>query len=502
MTVYNYNLGIGWSSSGVEYAQLYRARCFRTAGIKARFIFTDMIRYENIAHLTEHIGFRDEEVIWLYSFFTDFQTAPSTYPLDELEKTFPGKASRIKEGNKIRTYTFEEIGTVIHVHEGIEPSTVQRVETICRGNLIRTDYYSCGRVFSEFFTPKDKQAVLCLRQFYNRDGRVAYEEMIEGEKSIFRFPDRIFYDKEGLVGYMVRSIGAGPEDLILIDRATLIGPPILKNRGDARVGVVVHAEHYNSSQTDEDNILWNNFYEYMFSNHEEVDCFITSTEAQSSLLRSQFRKYYGVSPRVCTLPVGCIDELKHPAEKRKKHAALTASRLASEKHVDWLVRAVILARKEISDLSFDIYGTGKCAEQCRRLIEEADAGAYIRLMGHTDLTEVYKTYEVYLSASGSEGFGLTLLEAAGSGLPIIGFDVPYGNVTFVHPGENGFLIEYDQDIEDRIRCLAESIVKLFKDSDQDSFRARSYQTAEDYMLSSVSSSWRRLVEEPDNDPAI
>ena len=29
MTVYNINLGIGWASSGVEYAQAYRAQLLR-----------------------------------------------------------------------------------------------------------------------------------------------------------------------------------------------------------------------------------------------------------------------------------------------------------------------------------------------------------------------------------------------------------------------------------------------------------------------------------------
>lgn len=30
MTVYNINLGIGWASSGVEYAQAYRSTIFKT----------------------------------------------------------------------------------------------------------------------------------------------------------------------------------------------------------------------------------------------------------------------------------------------------------------------------------------------------------------------------------------------------------------------------------------------------------------------------------------
>ena len=40
---------------------------------------------------------------------------------------------------------------------------------------------------------------------------------------------------------------------------------------------------------------------------------------------------------------------------------------------------------------------------------------YIHLKGHANLEKIYKNYEVYLSASTSEGFGLTLMEAIGSG---------------------------------------------------------------------------------------
>ena len=43
MTVYNINLGIGWASSGVEYAQAYRAKIFREMGQEAKFVFMDLI---------------------------------------------------------------------------------------------------------------------------------------------------------------------------------------------------------------------------------------------------------------------------------------------------------------------------------------------------------------------------------------------------------------------------------------------------------------------------
>ena len=40
MTVYNINLGIGWASSGVEYAQAYRAELLRKINQPAKFCQT------------------------------------------------------------------------------------------------------------------------------------------------------------------------------------------------------------------------------------------------------------------------------------------------------------------------------------------------------------------------------------------------------------------------------------------------------------------------------
>ena len=76
-------------------------------------------------------------------------------------------------------------------------------------------------------------------------------------------------------------------------------------------------------------------------------------------------------------------------------------------------------------------------------------GAYVRLMGQQRMDEIYKNYEAYVSASTSEGFGLTLMEAIGSGLPVIGFDVPYGNQTFIDEGENGYRIPVHDKMEKR-----------------------------------------------------
>ena len=148
-----------------------------------------------------------------------------------------------------------------------------------------------------------------------------------------------------------------------------------------------------------------------------------------------------------TIPVGSLDELKVPKKARRKHSLITASRLASEKHIDWIVDAVAKARETVKDVSLDIYGKGGEEGRIREQIKRLHCEEYVRLCGQQDLEEIYKNYEAYLSGSTSEGFGLTLMEAVGSGLPIIGFDVRYGNPNFIDDGKNGYLIPVHDNME-------------------------------------------------------
>ncbi|MCR4611980.1 MAG: accessory Sec system glycosyltransferase GtfA, partial [Lachnospiraceae bacterium] len=396
--IYNFNLGIGWASSGVEYAQSYRANILRKIDKQFKFVFTDMFVRDNIEHMTENIGFKDTEVIWLYQYFTDFRTAPVTYTLKDLEKDFEAKEYTFTREGKTARYIFpgkDNFYTVYLVDE--ESDLVHRVERVSMGFLVRKDFYTYGRVFTEYYAPKDKKAHLYLRRFFNTNGSVAFEEVIDDDSVLYRMKDTVLYSKEELVGYMVRSLGLTERDIVIIDRTTGIGQAILQNAASAKVGIVIHADHFSENNTNEDNILWNNFYEYSFSQHEHIDFYVTATDAQNVLLREQFREYKGVEPNIVTVPVGSVDELKVPKKKRKKHSLITASRLANEKHVDWLIRAVVKAREQIPDVSLDIYGKGACEKDLKSAIEEYDAGEYVRLMGQHDLTDVYIGYDAYLS---------------------------------------------------------------------------------------------------------
>ncbi|MEY8394238.1 accessory Sec system glycosyltransferase GtfA [Lachnospiraceae bacterium 45-P1] len=494
--IYNFNLGIGWASSGVEYAQSYRAVMLRNIGAEAKFIFTDMIPSENIEHLTKNIGFLDSEIIWLYTFFTDQKIAPVSYTLKDLEETLPSKGYTYTRTGKTGRIIFQGTNNFYMVYFTDEKSDrVHRVEIVSGGFLIRKDYFTYGRVFSEYYAPLDKKAHMYLRRFFNEDGTVAYEEISDDGKVMYQFPDQIFCSKEELVGYMVSRLNLTENDTLMIDRTTGIGQAILRYAGKARVGIIIHADHFSEGGTDENYILWNNYYEYSFAMDQHVDFYITATDEQNKLLKEQFLKYKGVAPTVYTIPVGSLDELKYPMANRRPYSVLTASRLASEKHIDWIIEAVVKARKTVPQLSLDIYGKGGEEQKLRELIKKHKAETYIVLRGQQNLKEVYQDYELYLSGSTSEGFGLTLMEAIGGGLPIIGFDVRYGNPTFIDDGENGYLIPVDEQMtaKEKTEALTDRLIRLFTEADLNSFHEHSYEKAERFLTKEVEQRWKAVV---------
>ncbi|WP_436961893.1 accessory Sec system glycosyltransferase GtfA [Staphylococcus xylosus] len=497
MTIYNMNYGIGWASSGVEYAQLYRAQALRGREETLKFVFLEFIKTENIQTLTKNLGFNDDEVIWLYQFFTDIKIAPSSVKLDDIIQSLNDDITKTKDEVKIKKYFFNKNSNYIVCHLKDEDSDiVDRVEYVSRGKLLRKDYYSYVRVFSEYYAPEDNMAKLYMRVFYNEDGSTAYNEYVNGDDSMFVFKDRILYSKQNFIAYFMEKLQLSQEDMILLDRSKDIGQVMIENKNQAKLGVVIHAEHYNASTTNDDYILWNNHYEYVFTNAQEIDFFITATEIQNKLLTEQFEKYNHIMPKIYTIPVGNLTTLTQSLN-RKPYSIITASRLAAEKRVDWLVKAVAIAKQQRPEITFDIYGEGAQKQALHNLIRENNAESYITLHGHVNLNQVYKNYELFLSGSTSEGFGLTLMEAIGSGLGLIGFDVNYGNPTFIEDKENGYLIPIKLNVESEseiVGKIAEAIIRFFE-NDTNDFHDTSYKVAEQFTQDAVKIQWNNLTEE-------
>ncbi|MEJ7508927.1 accessory Sec system glycosylation protein GtfA [Staphylococcus simulans] len=499
MTIYSINFGIGWASSGIEYAQSYRAKLLRQLKYKAKFVFLDFISSENIQTLTSNLGFKDDEIIWLYQYFSDIKIAPTTYTLDNLIKNIDHNVTYIEDHGKIqRLYLDNNKLTFATCYlKNENEKFVDRVEFVINGFLVRKDFFTYTRTFSEFYAPYNNYAKLYMRQFYNEDGTIAYREYIDNEESMYVMEDAQLYSKSEFIAYFMHKLQLTSKDMVILDRATEVGQSIIQNKGDSKVGVVVHAEHFNDNTIDDSNILWNNYYEYQFTNAKHIDFFITATDLQNKTLKRHFEKFTDNNPKIKTIPVGSLEKLIYPTSPRIPYSIITASRLAKEKHVDWIVKAVINAREIIPDITLDVYGQGGEFNKILEIINDNHAQNYIKLKGHVNLKYIYSNYKLFVSASQSEGFGLTLMEAVGSGLGLVGFNVNYGNPTFINHEKNGYLITKSNkqtDEKEIINNITSYIIKYFKNGPKTPEQT-SYNIAKSFLTNKVIKKWDSLIKE-------
>jgi glycosyltransferase involved in cell wall biosynthesis len=117
---------------------------------------------------------------------------------------------------------------------------------------------------------------------------------------------------------------------------------------------------------------------------------------------------------------------------------LYAGRFAPEKRLDLLLRAIPSVRQQMN-AHFVLVGTG--SQEVIELADELDVLRHVTFTGvlpEDELPLVYRAADVFALPSEAELQGMVLLEAAASGLPLVGADA-LAIPEIVRDGENGFL---------------------------------------------------------------
>ncbi|GAB3922917.1 glycosyltransferase Gtf1 [Microlunatus endophyticus] len=515
MRVFNINKAVGLASSGVEYAQKYRRDVLADiAGIDDYYVFTDYLA-TNPSRFTDRLGFERSQVLWIYNVLTGRDTLGCTLGVDDFIAMIkqPHAAPQVAPDHTDVVVSGSAVRYRIQTLPG---RLVNRVEIMISDQLVSVEHYDESLNNIEHFY----QNRLVRRTFYSPDGRLAAEQFYRpgpepGETEITRTvitPVSPLYDStiravrrrpSSFVGdvvlegrsqffqYVFARLFSRPDDVVIVDRALDVIDGIYPVIGDHRLYSIVHAEHYDLKQIEDGVLLWNNHYENVFTRPDLVDGFIVSTHRQQEVLEAQLAgRLRSEEFSVACIPVGVIKEpVGRPDYDRS--AIVTASRLADEKHIDLLIRAVAAARKVLPGLRLDIYGEGK-RDGLLAAVRETGTQDCVRLMGHQKLDGVLGSYGLYVSASTSEGFGLSLLEAMAEGLPIVGFDVDYGNRELVEPGVNGELVPWTSD-DHGVTAIADAIVKILTAGSLDDMRKQSLRKAGAYTAPNIGKLWERLL---------
>ena len=77
MTIYTFNLLVGFEPNGVDVAQASRAKMLRRLGVAAKFVFTTWPTPEKLAYYLS-LGHRDEELLFAHlGFYGSTDYGPS-----------------------------------------------------------------------------------------------------------------------------------------------------------------------------------------------------------------------------------------------------------------------------------------------------------------------------------------------------------------------------------------------------------------------------------------
>jgi glycosyltransferase involved in cell wall biosynthesis len=118
-------------------------------------------------------------------------------------------------------------------------------------------------------------------------------------------------------------------------------------------------------------------------------------------------------------------------------------RLAEEKNLVFLTRAVAEAMQQMPDAHFLAVGSGSAEGPMRQILRQAGLGDRAHFPGvlkGQDLADAYHAMDAFAFASRTETQGMVLTEAMSAGVPVIALDAP-GAREAVKDGENGALVE-------------------------------------------------------------
>ncbi|MGT2833447.1 glycosyltransferase [Streptococcus halotolerans] len=507
MTLYNFNILVGFQISGVEYAQGYRSKLLNQLDEENYYIFTELPNWEYVRRYSEVVGIPIEQLMSVHiSFLEDASLKPSV-TLSDIRHRYPhfDQADfHKKEGLHLNFYQQGKQSIAVSFLDE-ESDIVDYVTLFAEGMLLRKDIYTNRHIYSEYYSPQtidgQYQAALYRRAFLSPEGNLVYEEVIKEGNSTFVFANhRHYLTKYDLLDAFVKRLDLTEKDWLLLDRSQHFdfAQVVLKNKGKAKVAAIIHSEHYFPRNYDASYLFINYEYYYIIKYAKDIDVFVTSTALQKERLGQLIFEEMAVRPHMAVIPVGSVSVAEYKeTNQHTPFSMMTASRFDSRKHIDWLIKAVVLAKKVIPDLIFYIYGEGSLMPKCRELIIDLEARDYILLKGHVPLEEVYPSHELYLTASTWETFGLSILEAVSHGLPIIGLDVPYGNQTFVTSAKNGYLVPFDHEEDESVVIiqLAEAIVTYFNQGEQvrQQFRHQSLEVASRFSEETVLEGWKKLL---------
>lgn len=219
----------------------------------------------------------------------------------------------------------------------------------------------------------------------------------------------------------------------------------------------------------------------------------------SKALKEYTDRFYP-NDKTSIIPMGCDTHAFSPNSRREdfykqngKKAILFVGRLAEKKGVTYLIEAM----KAIDGAVLYIAGKGNLEESLKK--QAVGLGEQVVFLGpktHSELPQIYASADVFVAPSvtaadgDKEGFGLVIIEAMASGVPVVASNSG-GIPDIITDGENGLLCE-----EKNPSALAGAINRVLSDEGlREKLIKNGYDTAESYSYERIAERYHKIIED-------
>ncbi|MBO7544650.1 MAG: glycosyltransferase family 4 protein [Bacteroidales bacterium] len=209
------------------------------------------------------------------------------------------------------------------------------------------------------------------------------------------------------------------------------------------------------------------------------------------LTKEDKESWIGAVPQTVQIynPLTFVSEQKASLEEKR---CIAVGRLVYQKNFSDLIKAWAIVAKECPDWKLDIFGDGPFRKSLAAEISAAGLEGTVRLMGRTsNVCEEMLASSCLAMSSRYEGFPMTLLEAAETGLPMVSYSCPKGPSEIIQDGVNGYLLTPGD-----VDALAERIISIIKDTERR--KEMGWQvslSAKAFTLDKIISQWMSLFAE-------
>ncbi|MCI9305257.1 MAG: SP_1767 family glycosyltransferase [Lachnospiraceae bacterium] len=268
-----------------------------------RYIFTTITELKDIREC-EKVGIEAEQIVSMYQCFTDNHgldcSVKAEDKLNELKSNLQYTYANRMAGSVSLVKGVYEIASMILDEENGE--YCREISYYNYTRLLRKEIYTNGIAYVDYYITAKAEgglyAKLTRRTFYNVDGSAAYDQIFEGEKEWFVFPDGGIFTKEQLAMEFIKRLDLSEQDTILLDDSVPdeFVQAVFTFGKAAQIVILAHFERDRKDDAKKCLYGW-------FPYAEAIHTIVVSTEGLKKLLLKELEKYHCKVPDIMVIPM-------------------------------------------------------------------------------------------------------------------------------------------------------------------------------------------------------